>query len=118
MPRIPEFLREVLPGQELEHRIITRRASVGVIGQGYVGYPLAQQIALSGYQVVGYDTSPDARERCMASNGSHRYRVTASIDQLVSCDVLAIAVPTPTQDTDFGRGSTFPAPLRLRLPFI
>jgi UDP-N-acetyl-D-glucosamine dehydrogenase len=105
LTEVPEFLSRSapLPGTSLEHRIRARSALVGVVGQGYVGYPVAQQIAASGYQVIGHDTSPDALERCMASNGSHRYRVTGSIDQLADRDVIIIAVPTPTMDTESGR---------------
>jgi UDP-N-acetyl-D-mannosaminuronate dehydrogenase len=30
---------------------------IAVIGQGYVGFPLAQLAARSGFKVIGYDTN-------------------------------------------------------------
>ena len=41
----------------LEH-IRTRRASVGIIGLGYVGLPLARTFAAAGFRVLGFDIDP------------------------------------------------------------
>ena len=32
---------------------------IAVIGQGYIGFPLAQLAAKSGFEVIGYDTNPN-----------------------------------------------------------
>jgi UDP-N-acetyl-D-glucosamine dehydrogenase len=108
--RLPDFLslgpneKDLPKGQLLERRIRTKRAVVGVVGQGYVGYPLAQRIAQCGFQAIGFDINASTLERCVASNGSHRYRATGNVDHLQECDVIVVAVPTPTVE-DEGRRS-------------
>ncbi|MFS8637987.1 MAG: NAD(P)-binding domain-containing protein, partial [Gemmatimonadota bacterium] len=41
--------------RELERRIESREALCGVVGLGYVGLPLAVELARSGYRVLGFD---------------------------------------------------------------
>ena len=54
---VVETLRTWAPQMvDLAERIVARAATVGVIGQGYVGFPLAQQIAARGYRTYGFDT--------------------------------------------------------------
>ena len=83
--------------------------SVTIIGQGYVGLPLAQEASASGWKVFGFDLSEhvvsglnagrshiddisDSDVRTMLDNG-----YTASIDPLVisKSEVVVICVPTP-----------------------
>ena len=40
---------------ELEERISTRTASVGLVGLGYVGLPLAVAFSEAGFKVLGFD---------------------------------------------------------------
>ena len=47
-------------------RIATHTARVGIIGQGYVGLPLAVEFAKVGFPVTGLDTDPD----CIATLAS------------------------------------------------
>jgi UDP-N-acetyl-D-glucosamine dehydrogenase len=94
------------------------RARCGVVGLGYVGLPLAVEMARAGFTVLGYDVSTDLVERINAG-GSHIGDVdsevvaglvregllTATTDpaRLGDCDALAICVPTPlgkTRDPD------------------
>lgn len=91
------------PARQLETRIDNRTAKVGVIGQGYVGFPLAQQIARRGFKTIGYDINGDTVLRCQNLNRQRKYSVTLSPLGLRSCDVLIVAVPTPTRHTDAGR---------------
>ncbi len=55
------FLRnQIVPqrsqlGRELKKKIRDRSAKVGVVGLGYVGLPLAVEMARKGYQVTGID---------------------------------------------------------------
>ena len=44
---------------DLTRRIAERSARVGIIGQGYVGLPLAVEFARVGFTVTGFDTSLD-----------------------------------------------------------
>ena len=83
--------------QELEAKIRTRRAVVGVVGQGYVGFPLAQRTARCGFKTFGFDLNGDTVARCEAANTSRRYRAVMTVLALRPCDVLIVAVPTPTR---------------------
>ncbi len=84
-----------------------------IMGQGYVGLPLAMRAVQAGHRVTGFE--PDrtrleqlqqgrsyvedvlGAELCRAlASGS--YRPTASPDDLVGFDVAVITVPTPLRD--------------------
>ena len=45
--------------QELAGKIESRAARIAVIGQGYVGLPLALEYARAGFTAVGIDNDPD-----------------------------------------------------------
>ena len=86
---------------------------VVVVGQGYVGLPLALRAVTVGMDVVGYDVDPDRVKRLAAGQSfvedvsdkelaealqTGRYLVT---DELVRCagfDVAVITVPTPLRE--------------------
>ena len=86
---------------------------VAIIGQGYVGLPLAMRAVEVGHDVVGFDTD-DKRTGLLAaglsfvediSNGdvaaalaTGRYRPTAAAGDLAGFDVAVISVPTPLRD--------------------
>src|SRR3989475_2183994 len=94
----------------LSRRIATHTARVSIIGQGYVGLPLAVAFAEAGFPVTGLDTDPD-RVAALASGHSHvpdvpskqlqtllragRYKVTTEPAVLAESDVIVICVPTP-----------------------
>ena len=42
---------------QLLQKIADRTATVGVVGLGYVGLPLAMEFAKAGFRVIGYDVS-------------------------------------------------------------
>ena len=93
--------QEMPPAFEaLAAKITTTRAVVGVIGQGYVGFPLAQRIAQCGFETYGFDISGATVERCRAANRFPTYQAVRSAIHLAKCDVLLIAVPTPTKDLE------------------
>jgi len=94
----------------LKEKIIDRSATVGVIGLGYVGLPLAVEKAKAGFKVIGFDIQ---ESKVKMVNEGHNYigdvvnadlekivsdghlRATADFDELSDCDVVAICVPTP-----------------------
>jgi UDP-N-acetyl-D-glucosamine dehydrogenase len=99
-------------------RINDRSATVGVIGLGYVGLPLAVEFARAGFKVIGFDVS---QRVCDLLNGgsshiqdvpskevaafvkSGHFRATTDPMDLKAADALSIAVPTPlgkTRDPD------------------
>ncbi|PYJ65126.1 MAG: UDP-N-acetyl-D-glucosamine dehydrogenase, partial [Verrucomicrobia bacterium] len=110
------FLRnQIVPqrsqlGRELKKKIRDRSAKVGVVGLGYVGLPLAVEMARKGYQVTGIDLM---REKVDAVNSGMSYvldvpsetllsfvsankiRATQSLAAVEKLDTLNICVPTP-----------------------
>jgi UDP-N-acetyl-D-glucosamine dehydrogenase len=94
----------------LVQAIIARSATVGVIGLGYVGLPLAAAIARAGFPTIGFDIDVakihqlnSGTSYIHAVNSGHlselvgksRFRATSEFNQLKSCDVIIICVPTP-----------------------
>jgi UDP-N-acetyl-D-glucosamine dehydrogenase len=94
----------------LKHALDERSARVGVLGLGYVGLPLAMAIATGGYRVLGFDIDPAkvaelnkgssyigavTSEELSGKVTAGRFRATDRFDELPSCDVLVICVPTP-----------------------
>ena len=86
---------------------------VVIVGQGYVGLPLAMRAVEVGFQVTGFDL--DERkvellaagasyvediddERLRAAIGTGRFRATSTIDDVDAFDVAVISVPTPLKE--------------------
>jgi UDP-N-acetyl-D-glucosamine dehydrogenase len=95
---------------ELSERLRNRSARVSVIGQGYVGLPLAVELARAGFSVMGLDTdldrvealnagrphTPDVESRELAAlREAGRYAATADLAVLANSDVVIVCVPTP-----------------------
>ena len=91
-------------------KIKDRTARIGVIGQGYVGLPLALVFAEAGFPVTGFDVDPkkiDALrrgesyikhigpERVAAAVASGRFGASVDFGGLRECDAIFICVPTP-----------------------
>jgi len=91
-------------------RIQSRAARVGVIGQGYVGLPLALVFREAGFPVIGFDVDPKkveairrgdsyikhiGAERVVAAVASGQFEATTDFDRLQDCDAILICVPTP-----------------------
>jgi UDP-N-acetyl-D-glucosamine dehydrogenase len=98
------------PHATLLSRIQNRSATVGVIGLGYVGLPLAMTAARAGFPVTGFDVDaskivsieagrsyieavPDAVLSDLVKGG--RFSATTDFERLAACDVIVICVPTP-----------------------
>src|SRR2546426_2799580 len=95
---------------ELEKRLREHTARVTVIGQGYVGLPVAVERARAGFPVAGLDVdrariealnagrphTPDVDATELAAlRKAGRYTATADFDILAESDVVIICVPTP-----------------------
>jgi UDP-N-acetyl-D-glucosamine dehydrogenase len=91
-------------------RLSSRSATVAILGQGYVGLPLAIEFAGVGFRVVGVDVdasrvtalgvgsshSPDVSDATLQRVlESGHYRVTNDLDALHTADAVVICVPTP-----------------------
>ena len=91
-------------------RIRSEEATVGVVGLGYVGLPLALTFCQGKFQVVGFDVDERKVERLQASESYIRHIPADRIDAVVSsgqfkpttdyahirdCDAVLLCVPTP-----------------------
>lgn len=99
------------PFRRLVERLASGRPTVGVIGLGYVGLPLAIQALTHGCRVVGVEIDPTRRE-ALAHGVSYvddvtpaeltrhgaALRVAPTSLALLGCDVVVITVPTPLHD--------------------
>ena len=89
-------------------------ARAAVLGQGYVGLPLALRAVQAGYGVVGYDTDTSrverlgrgasyvedvADEHLARALDSGRYLPTTDPAHLAGFDVALITVPTPLRES-------------------
>lgn len=86
---------------------------VAVIGQGYVGLPVAEALVNSGFQVVGLDTSSQRCELLREFKSGIEDVSSSSLEQMFSLgysvktnpdhgdkfDYVLICVPTPLSDT-------------------
>ena len=87
--------------------------SLAIIGQGYVGLPLAMAAVESGWQVVGLDNSTARVEELNSGHSpvedissetlsnalkSGSYRASSNYEDISNADVVTICVPTPLDD--------------------
>jgi UDP-N-acetyl-D-glucosamine dehydrogenase len=93
-------------GTRMESRVV-------VVGQGYVGLPLAMRAVAVGYDVVGFDLDEGRVKRLQAGESlvedissevlaaalaSGRYQVSSDPSSCAGFDVAVIAVPTPLHE--------------------
>jgi UDP-N-acetyl-D-glucosamine dehydrogenase len=100
--------------QPLIEKIRRREARCGVIGLGYVGLPLALELARAGFEVVGIDLderkinaiaagrsyivdTKDAEIREQVERG--KLRATSDFSVIRDLDTINICVPTPLRKT-------------------
>src|SRR5262245_35872579 len=91
-----------------------KSATVGVIGLGYVGLPLATEFAGKGFSVIGFEVDAAKVSRINAGesyigdvpsstirdavNAGH-LKATTEFENLRDCDAIIICVPTPLRKT-------------------
>jgi UDP-N-acetyl-D-glucosamine dehydrogenase len=79
-------------------RIVERTATVGVIGLGYVGLPLALACADVFEAAIGFDVSLERIAQVTKDcDPQKRFRGTTDFAALRDCDVIVICVPTPLE---------------------
>lgn len=93
----------------MHKEIMDRTATIGILGLGYVGIPLAQRISEVGFTVVGFDID-DVRvaelnngkspikhisDISVARMKSAGFKATTDFSLSAGCDALIICVPTP-----------------------
>jgi len=109
----------------LKDKIAEKKAKIGIVGLGYVGLPLAVEMANAGFEVVGIDV--DGEKVDMISRGenyipdlngdiikklvkSGHLKATNDFKVIGDLDVIIICVPTPLNktrepDTSYIQGS-------------
>ena len=95
---------------QLPEKFISRQSTAAVIGLGYVGLPLAMEIAEAGFSVIGIDVDPneintlkqsisyipDVLEKTLATHiKSGKFMATSDFSALAHADTVSICVPTP-----------------------
>ncbi|MGH9345657.1 MAG: nucleotide sugar dehydrogenase [Vicinamibacterales bacterium] len=110
MDKEPTAMMTTVTGAALLESIRTRRARAGVVGLGYVGLPLAVELARAGFDTTGIDLDankvsavnagrsyiddvPTADVAALHARG--RLRATGSFDAVAELDTITICVPTP-----------------------
>jgi len=95
---------------EIRTKIDQRTATVGIIGLGYVGLPLAHAFHEGGLRVLGFDIDPSKIDALNAGrnylphlgaeltetlSASDRFGCTTDFTRLREADAIAVCVPTP-----------------------
>ncbi|KAB1070576.1 nucleotide sugar dehydrogenase [Methylobacterium planeticum] len=98
------------PRDHLDRAFLARDATIGVVGLGYVGLPLALSAVRAGFRVIGFDVNPDRVARINAGEpviahldtgavraalDTGRFRASHDMDGLGAPDAILICVPTP-----------------------
>ena len=96
--------------QQLMDKIENRQATVGILGLGYVGLPLALAFSKAGFPVLGFDVdnskvdqlnrgesyiSHIAAAAVAEASSGEKMSATTEFSRLGEPDVLVICVPTP-----------------------
>ena len=99
--------------EQMLKRIAERDLTVGVVGLGYVGLPLATAFALKGVRVLGFDTNSEKiaemkKGRCLVADvrgedfssavASGRLTFSDMPDDLSACEAFILCVPTPLDE--------------------
>jgi UDP-N-acetyl-D-glucosamine dehydrogenase len=92
---------------------MTHPGRLVVMGQGYVGLPLAMRAVAAGFDVVGYEPAPERAARLAAGDSyvedipsgelaaaiaTGRYHATPETSGCAGFDVAVITVPTPLRE--------------------
>ena len=94
---------------ELLNKLNNRDATIGIVGMGYVGLPLALRFSEVGYTVIGFDIDPDKVKRMNAGHShiehidskhvanavASDFHATTDISEISAVDGVILCVPTP-----------------------
>lgn len=99
-----------MPINQLEGKIVSKTARIGIVGLGYVGLPLAIEFAKAGFYVLGIDIDESKVESIKSGinyikdidndylkdvvNDGH-FTATLDYSKISNLDIIIICVPTP-----------------------
>ncbi|MFH1829836.1 MAG: nucleotide sugar dehydrogenase [Pseudomonadota bacterium] len=98
---------------KLLEKIASKKATVGIIGLGYVGLPTIGDFLQAGFRVIGFDEDVSRVESLMAGKSyikhihssliqkwlaGNKFHATAEFAELSEVDVKIICVPTPINE--------------------
>ena len=95
--------------EQLLKKLSDKSATIGIIGLGYVGLPLAIRYAEVGYKVIGFDIDPDKAKKINAGTTyinhikdeiigraiSNGFKATTDYSNARHTDALIMCIPTP-----------------------
>ncbi|HVF30442.1 MAG TPA: nucleotide sugar dehydrogenase [Pyrinomonadaceae bacterium] len=99
---------------DLKNLITDKRATVGVIGLGYVGLPLIVEFCLKGFRGIGFEVDEKKADEINAGRSyivdvptenlnkcveDGKLSATTDFTKLIECDTIIICVPTPLRKT-------------------
>ncbi|MBK5253005.1 MAG: nucleotide sugar dehydrogenase [Peptostreptococcaceae bacterium] len=99
--------------QKLKKKLLDKTATLGVVGLGYVGLPLAVEKAKAGYKTIGFDVQEDkvkmvnlgnnyigdvVNEDLEAIVNSGLLIATTDFSKVANADCICICVPTPLDE--------------------
>ncbi|MCP5531748.1 MAG: nucleotide sugar dehydrogenase [Akkermansiaceae bacterium] len=94
-------------------QLAAKKSSIGIVGLGYVGLPLALGYASAGYQAVGFDIDPPKIESLLAgksyikhiptdaiaaARSAGKLDATTDFARIAECDAVILCVPTPLDE--------------------
>jgi UDP-N-acetyl-D-glucosamine dehydrogenase len=100
--------------EELQNKLKSKQAKVGIVGLGYVGLPLAVEYAKAGFDVTGIDLSQSKIDQIGAGKSyiadiaddvlaplvkTGKLRATTDFSVIAGLDTVNICVPTPLRKT-------------------
>ena len=71
--------------------------SIGLIGLGNMGVPMTQRLIGAGYRVIGYDVSPEARQRAVDAGAAV---ATSAAECAQAVEILILMLPDSAVVTD------------------
>lgn len=87
-------------------KINSRKATVGVVGLGYVGSSLAEGSASSGFPTIGFEINQEIVDSANKKELPN-FLATTKKELLKSCDIICICVSTPTNPDNTPNFSIF-----------
>lgn len=113
-------------------KILKKKATIGIIGLGYVGIPLIKRFVDEGYKVIGFDNDEKKIKSIKLSQSyikhipdkiiksiiSKQFVATSNYEFIKKVDVIIICVPTPLKKKKIPDLSYIKSSINSVLPYI